>query len=549
MQSITDIINAIGGYIGMILIVPLVGTGIYLTLRMRFIQIRKLKHSWEIIRGVYDDPRDAGDITHFQALSAALSATIGIGNIAGVATAIHYGGPGAMFWMWVTAFFGMCTKYVECTLSQKYRKINPDGSASGGPMYYIELGLGKSWKPLAVIFAFCAALCSFGTGNMVQSFTVADSFYDEFAIPRWITGLVVASLVALVIIGGIKRIGQVASRLVPYMSVIYILGGLIILSIHWSHVPEAFLLIFQHAFEPVAGLGGFAGATMLCALNWGVKRGLFSNEAGQGSAPIAHAAAKTGEPIREGAVAMVGPLLDTLIICSITGLVIISTGVWKDKQITNKYLKDIEILTNDAKYVQNTQLEGSRFVGEFVVTDGIVKGVQLAVNHGSIEEAVIISADGQLFNGRIEVDSTGTMKALDSAVVVGNLQVMGKMRQNGSLLTAFAFSRGLPGKWGSIIVNIGVFLFAISTMISWSYYGDRSVQYLWGNKAVLPYKWIYVGFNFLGSVLALEVVWGLGDIALSIMSFPNLLALLFLAVPVARWQKDYFSREHKKFKL
>jgi len=548
MQTITDIINTIGGYIGMILIVPLVGTGIYLTLRMRFVQIRKLKHSWEIIRGVYDDPNDAGDITHFQALSAALSATIGIGNIAGVATAIHYGGPGALFWMWVTAFFGMCTKYVECTLSQKYRNINPDGSASGGPMYYIEKGLGKNWKFLAIVFAFCAALCSFGTGNMVQSFTVADSMYDEFAIPRWITGLVVATLVALVIIGGIKRIGQVASRLVPFMSVVYILGGMVILFIYRDNIVSSFAMIFEYAFTPLAGLGGFAGATMMYALNWGVKRGLFSNEAGQGSAPIAHAAAKTGEPIREGAVAMVGPLVDTLIICTITGLVILSTGAWQDKQDTHKLLKNVDFLTEESQYLQNTILEGERFAGEFQVELGKVKGVQLAINHGSIDEAFIGFSQTEPFTGTISVDSSGAATVLSSDANLADLTVYGLMRQNGSLLTAFAFNRGLPGKWGSIIVNLGVFLFALSTMISWSYYGDRSVQYLWGDKAVLPYKWVYVTFNFVGSLLALEIVWGLGDMALSIMSFPNLLALLLLAGPVAKWQKDYFSREHKRFK-
>ncbi|TKJ38449.1 sodium:alanine symporter family protein [candidate division LCP-89 bacterium B3_LCP] len=549
MQTLTDIINTIGSYIGMVLIVPLVGTGIYLTLRMRFVQIRKLKHSWEIIRGVYDDPEDAGDITHFQALSAALSATIGIGNIAGVATAIHYGGPGALFWMWVTAFFGMCTKYVECTLSQKYRKINPDGSASGGPMYYIEKGLGTGWKPLAVIFAFCAVLCSFGTGNMVQSFTVADSFRTEFGIPTWVTGLAIASLVALVIIGGIKRIGLVASKLVPFMSALYIIAALTILGMYFSEIPVAFGRIMEGAFTPLAGLGGFAGATMLYTLNWGVKRGLFSNEAGQGSAPIAHAAAKTGEPIREGAVAMVGPLLDTLIICTMTGLVILVTGAWTGKQMTNKPLTDVEFLQPGSEYTTNTKLDGEEFVGEFVVNYGKPEEVSLAANHGIIDGALIGYTEDEPFNGKLVVDDDGNIAVVDSEVKTGDLLVYGMMRQNGSLLTSFAFSIGLGGgPWGSWLVTIGVFLFAISTMISWSYYGDRSVQYLWGDKAVLPYKWVYVCFNFLGSILALEVVWGLGDVALSLMSFPNLLALLILAVKVATWQKDYFSREHRRFR-
>ncbi len=548
MQALTDFINELSAFFGIVLIVPLIGTGVYLTLKMRFIQMRKLKHSWEIIRGVYDNPKDAGDITHFQALSAALSATIGIGNIAGVATAIHYGGPGALFWMWVTAFFGMCTKYVECTLSMKYRKINPDGSASGGPMYYIEKGLGTGWKPLAVIFAFCAALCSFGTGNMIQSFTVADSFRTEFGIPTWITGLTIATIVALVIIGGIKRIGQVASRLVPFMSALYIIAAVTILLTHFAQVPNAFSMIFKHAFTPLAGLGGFAGATMFYTLNWGVRRGLFSNEAGQGSAPIAHAAAKTGEPVREGAVAMVGPLIDTLIICTMTGLVILTTGAWQDKEMTNKPLSGIEFLQIGSEYVQNTKLDGARFIGEFEVSEGAARGVELGANHGLVEGAVIGFSADEIFSGKIAVDSAGVVTIPDSDHNAGDLLVFGKMRQNGSLLTSFAFSKGLGGKWGSWLVTIGVFLFAISTMISWSYYGDRSVQYLWGDKAVLPYKLVYVFFNFLGSILALEVVWGLGDVALSLMSFPNLLALLILAVKVSDWQKDYFSREHKRYK-
>ena len=549
MQALTDLINQLSGYFGAVLIIPLIGTGIYLSLRMRFIQIRKLRHSYDIIRGIYDDPKDEGDITHFQALSAALSATIGIGNIAGVATAIHYGGPGAIFWMWVTAFFGMCTKYVECTLSQAHRKINPDGSASGGPMYYIEKGLGTSWKPLAVIFAVCAVLCSFGTGNMVQSFTVADSFRTDFGIPTWITGLAIASIVALVIIGGIKRIGQVASKLVPFMSILYIGTASIILLSHIEQVSGAFSLIIKSAFTPMAGIGGFTGATMFYALTWGVKRGLFSNEAGQGSAPIAHAAAKTAEPIREGVVAMVGPLIDTLIICTMTGLVIICTGAWQGKEMTNKPLNAIEFLTTGSEYAQNNKLDGARFAGEFDVENGKVTDIVLAVNHGSIDDAEVRLTDGQMFNGSIAVDSAGVVTILKGGESIGSTLVYGKMRQNGSLLTAYAFTKGLGGsQWGSWLVTIGVFFFAISTMISWSYYGDRSVQYLFGDKAILPYKWVYVFFNFLGSILALEVVWGLGDVALSLMSFPNLLALIILAGSVAVMQKDYFSRQHKRFK-
>jgi AGCS family alanine or glycine:cation symporter len=439
-----------------ILVVLLVGTGVFITLRLGFPQLKYVKHAIQVTMGKFDDPKDAGDITHFQALSAALSATIGIGNIAGTATAIHYGGPGALFWMWITAIFGTSLKYTECTLSMKFRKINPDGSASGGPMYYIEQGLG--WKWLAIVFACSAAVCSFGTGNAIQAFTVADQMNSEFAIPTWITGLFMALLVGTVIIGGIKRIGQVASKLTPTMTVIYVTGGLLILLLNIDKLPGAFASIFQYAFSPPGMIGGFAGSAFVHTMVWGVKRGLFSNEAGQGSAPIAHAAAKTEEPVREGTVAMMGPYIDTIIVCSITGLCIIVTNAWT------------------------------------------------------------ATVDGQALNG--------------------------------SPMTTFAFSEGLTLLKGAgrYIVTASVFLFALSTMISWSYYGDRSVQYLFGNRWVMPYRFVYCIVLFLGSVLKLETVWGFGDIALGIMTIPNLIAILALSGVTARISKEYYSRKHVPYK-
>jgi len=278
MDTVKSVIDFTGGIVWNwppqlpFLVILLVGTGIFLTVRLRFIQIRRFRHSLEVIAGHYDNPKDEGDISHFQALSAALSATVGIGNIAGVATAIHYGGPGALFWMWVTAIFGMCTKYVECTLSHYYRILHPDGSASGGPMYYIEKGLGSGWKWLGVAFAALAVICSFGTGNAIQSFTVADSFRADLGVPPWITGLITSTLVALVILGGIRRIGQVACRLAPGMAIIYVTGGLLVLVLNYDHIPATFALIFNEAFTPTAGLGGFAGATMTWTLIWGIKR-------------------------------------------------------------------------------------------------------------------------------------------------------------------------------------------------------------------------------------------------------------------------------------
>jgi len=436
------------------LVILLLGAGVFVTLRLGFVQIRKFWHAWEVISGKYDDPNEDGDITHFQALSAALSATVGIGNIAGVATAIHYGGPGALFWMWVTAIFGMSLKYAECTLSVEYREINEDGSASGGPMYYIEKGLGKAWKPMAIFFAVCAVVSSFGSGNAVQSFTVADQFRSDFGIPGYITGLVLVTVVAMVILGGIKRIGKVTAKLAPIMAILYVLAAMAAIILNIERVPSIIGIIFKSAFTPTAQIGGFAGATFLYTLVWGVKRGLFSNEAGQGSAPIAHAAAKTDEPVREGTVAMLGPFIDTLIICTMTGLVILLTGAW-------------------------TYVDGS-----------------------------------------------------GSAL-------------NGSPMTAYAFQQALApifGGYGKYLITLAVLLFAVSTAISWSYYGDRAAEYLFGTKAIKPYKYMFLVMFFLGSIFKLEVVWGFADIALGLMAIPNLIAVIFLIPKVVKMTKKYFTK-------
>jgi AGCS family alanine or glycine:cation symporter len=438
------------------MIALLVGTGLFISCRMGWIQLRRIKHAIDITRGKYDDPKHAGDISHFQALSAALSATIGIGNIAGVATAIHYGGPGALFWMWLTGILGTSLKYAECTLSMKYRKINPDGSASGGPMYYMEKALG--WKWLAVVFAGAASVCALGTGNGIQAFTVADQIHSDFGIAPWITGVVIAVLVGAVIIGGIKRIGRVASVLAPSMTVIYIVGSMTVILLNLDKIPGAFMQIIDGAFSPPGVVGGFAGSTFMYTLVWGIKRGLFSNEAGQGSAPIAHAAAKTDEPVREGTVAMMGPYIDTLTICTLTGLCILVTDAW-------------------------------------------------------------------------------------TVVVNGNAL-------NGSPMTAYAFKQGLTfmGGYGGYVVTGAVLLFASSTMIAWSYYGDRSIQYLFGDKAVMPYRYLFCIMIFVGAISGLEEIWTFGDVALGVMAIPNLIALIALSGVTAKLTKEYYSREHKPYK-
>ncbi|HUO85880.1 MAG TPA: amino acid carrier protein, partial [Thermoanaerobaculia bacterium] len=330
----------VGGEMIPFLVIALLGTGIFLTVRLSFIQLRRLGHGFAVTSGKYDDPEEPGDVAHFQALTTALSATVGIGNIAGVAIAIHWGGPGALFWMWVTAFLGMAIKYTEVTLAQHYRDVGPDrdprrweGSVSGGPMYYMERGLGgmgwgRAAKFLAVFFAIALTITSFLTGNAVQANTVADTMMSEFGIAPWLTGVSTSLIVGLVIIGGIRRIGRVTAVLAPLMATVYVLGALAILAMNAAEIPGTFGLIFREAFNPSAGVAGTGVGALLFTMMWGVRRGLFSNESGQGSAPIAHAAAKTDEPVSEGSVALLEPFIDTLVICTMTGLVILVTGVW-----------------------------------------------------------------------------------------------------------------------------------------------------------------------------------------------------------------------------
>ena len=304
-----------------------------------------------MVSGKYDDPNAPGDVTHFQALTTALSATVGIGNIAGVAIAIHWGGPGAIFWMWVTALLGMATKFSEVTLAQKFRVKTSTGSVSGGPMYYIEKGLGKKWKPMAIFFAFALMVMGFISGNAVQANTLADLVETIFQVPAWLTGAITAAVVGMVIIGGISRIGRVTSILAPSMAALYVLGGLIVLGFNYEAIIPAFKLIFSEAFNPTAGVAGTGAGVFLQTLIWGVRRGLFSNEAGQGSAPIAHSAAKTDEPVSEGVVALLEPFIDTILICSITALTILTTGVWKNTTPT-----EIDLGSGDITYV----VEGER---------------------------------------------------------------------------------------------------------------------------------------------------------------------------------------------
>ena len=476
-----------------LMIIALVGTGIFVTLKLGFPQIRYFLHGIKVTRGIYDNPEDEGDLNHFRALATALSATVGIGNIAGVATAIYYGGPGAMFWMWVTAFFGTTLKFAESSLALKYREIDKYGFTAGGPMYTIEKGLGVKYRWLAVAFACFAVICSFATGNAIQSFTVSDQIYFvasqifgttsfltakhaifagfDLSVQQVINGIVLATLVGLVIIGGIRRIGNVTGFLSPFMAVIYVTAALLVLVANLNEIIPSISLIFKMAFNPPAQIAGAVGGSFLVMLNtmlWGIKRGLYSNEAGQGSAAIAHSTAKTKFAIREGSVAMLGPFIDTIIICSLTGLVIIVTNAW-----------------------HHTEFYTTRIDANF---------------------------SGELYNS--------------------------------SLLTSFAFKQGMSWlfNYGDKIVTISVLLFAISTAISWSFYGDRAANYLFGNRAKLPYKWIYVFFVFIGAIAQLEAVWAFGDAALGFMTFPNLIAIILLSGVLKKMTKEYFSIEHEVYK-
>jgi len=565
-ELVSTIITTVSGYVWgwpeqlPLIVVLLVGTGLITTLRLGWIQIRYFRHGIRVIRGEYDDPEHEGDLSHFQALSTALSATVGIGNIAGVATAIHYGGPGALFWMWVTAVFGMALKYTECTLSMKFRIILPGGSAAGGPMYSIEKGLGKSWKPLAVAFATFAVISSFGSGNAVQSFTVADQFRQDLGVPTWITGLVMASLVAMVILGGIRRIGRVTSKLVPFMAVLYVGTAMIVLLLNITEVPGTLWLIVSSAFEPAAEIGGFAGGTFVFMLTWGIKRGLFSNESGQGSAPIAHAAAKTDEPIREGVVAMLGPFIDTLIICTMTGLVILTSGVWHDKQEQQVAVNEqsaIVAVSDDAEVqVDGVIPAGDLAIGELQVDDGRPKNFRLIRNHSVVDNPqllvtknAVLMGDLRPFDGTLILgpDAEGelelaTLRDRAGMAMDGTLVLRGEAMQNGSPLTAWAFQRGLgkiAGGQGHLLITMAVFLFGLSTAISWSYYGDRSILYLAGPKWVMPYRVVFCVAHFLGAVYSLELVWAFGDMALGLMTVPNLISILLLTGVVKGWTKDY----------
>jgi AGCS family alanine or glycine:cation symporter len=439
----TDLITVLNEWAwGPPMLVLLLGTGIYLTVGLRFMPVRKIPEGFRMLfRGRRSSAE--GDIAPFSALMTSLSATIGTGNIAGVATAIALGGPGALFWMWMTALVGMATKYAEAVCAVRFREKDEQGHFSGGPMYYIKNGLHKRWHWLGVAFAIFGSLAGFGIANTVQSHSVSDVLQTTFEVPPLVTGLVLMVLVGAVILGGIKRIATVATFLVPLMALSYMVMAMIIIVGNLAEVPAAFSTIVSSAFNPVAATGGFAGATVWAALRFGVARGVFSNEAGLGSAPIAHAAARTNEPVEQGMVAMLGTFIDTLIVCTMTGLVIVIMDVW----------------------------------------------------------------------------SSGV---------------------SGASLTSMAFANGLAG--GHYVVAVGLCLFAFTTMIAWAFYGERCVVFLFGTKAILPFRLLWVLAVPVGTTMELHDVWLIADTLNALMAIPNLIALVLLGPLVFRLTREYLEK-------
>ena len=572
MDAFKDALNRIDGLLGSAAYFPIVllGVGLFFTLYLGFPQVRYFKRAWGVLFGRHTSKDAVGDTTHFQALSTALSGTVGTGNIAGVALAIHLGGPAALFWMWATAFVGMTTKFVEVTVSHKYRVTDDKGEIAGGPMYYMERGLSyaplaaffkrrgatrvaafferASFKWLAVLFAVATVASTLGSGNMPQADSMASGLASSFDIPHWLSGGVLALLLGLVIIGGIKWIARVASAIVPLMGILYAIGAFAVLASNLDQVAPSFAAVFRDAFTGSAATGGFLGASIAYAMNRGVNRGLFSNEAGQGSAPIAHASARADEPVSEGMVSLLEPFIDTLVICTLTGLVILSSGVWQEKF-------DNEFESFDTKFVAgaysdanpahvrgllghlsgDTPLQAAS--GTFDVVAGRLATTDITILHNrSVAEDVRFysqAAQGELY--------TGTITLADGALADDGLELRGKSLLQSVPLTVEAFKRSFFGVYGQYAVTLGLVLFAFSTAIAWSYYGDRAMTYLFGDtRAVLPFRIVYVIAFFLAAFVDTSLVWLISAVTLALMSLPNLLGIMLLSREMKQTVKDYW---------
>ncbi len=558
MQEINEFLILIDQYLGSSWwFVPLLlGTGIFFTVYLGFPQVRYFSFALKVVRGRFDKKSDQGDTSHFQALTTALSGTVGTGNIAGVAFAIHLGGPAALFWMLATAMVGMTTKFVEVTLSHKYREKISDGTMSGGPMYFMKnanfLLLGKKidMKWVGILFAFATVLSSFGTGSLPQINSISNSIYSSFGIDKMLTGGILAILLGVVIIGGIKRIAKITERLVPFMAVVYVIGAFSVILFNLENIVPSFISIFSEVFTGSAAVGGFLGASVSFAISRGVNRGLYSNEAGQGSAPIAHASAKTNEPVSEGLVAILEPFIDTIIICTITGLVLLSSGVWNEKHHNLFARADLEVLDrvyseNNNEDVENlfNYLNGNsvidKYNGSLVVSSGIIQEELTLIHARSIAEDILVyDNDGELYTGNLTV-ITGKIQE--------NLNIEGKSLVHSAPLTAIAFDRGFLGDYGNYIVSIGLLLFAFSTAIAWSYYGDRAMTYLFGAGSVIYFRIVYVIGFFIASFADTTIIWNVSLITIALMTVPNLIGLIWLRQEVKSTIKEYWINFKKEW--
>ncbi len=522
----------------------LLGVGLFFTLYLGFPQIRYFRHAWSVLAGKHAKVGAPGDTSHFQALSTALSGTVGTGNIGGVAFAIYLGGPAALFWMWMTAFLGMTTKCVEVTICHRYRVTDEQGRIAGGPMYFMERGLNLKW--LAVFFAVATVFSAFGTGNLPQSNNMATGLEASFGLPTWMSGLALAILLGLVIVGGIRRIALVAAAIVPLMGVLYAVGALAVAITNFENLGPSFAAVFEGAFNGSAAAGGFLGATFAYAFNRGVNRGLFSNEAGQGSAPIAHASARTEDPAAEGMVSLLEPFIDTLVICTLTGLVILSSGVWTEKFATDFAPFDTEFVAGE--YAEGNaddvkalfaHLSGgkaaARYAGQIEVVDGVGDLAGITVLHNrSIAEDVRFLLEGEPFTGVVEVES--------GRLATEGIDLRGRSLLHSVPLTAEAFKRSFFGHYGQYAVTLGLVLFAFSTAIAWSYYGDRAVTYLFGVRAVTPYRILYVAGFFTATIADTSLVWLISAVTLALMTIPNLVALLLGAKEIKALIDGYWRK-------
>lgn len=553
MEQLSSFLITLDGFLGSAQYFPilLLGVGIFFTVYLGFPQVRYFRHAWRILAGRYDDKDAPGDTTHFQALATALSGTVGTGNIGGVALALHVGGPAALFWMWATALFGMTTKFVEVLISYKYRVVDEEGHMAGGPMYYMDRGMNMRW--LAVLFAVACVATSFGTGSMPQANNIAQAMDATFGISPYWTGGILAVALGLVIIGGIKRIAAVTSKLVPFMAAAYGIGALAVITSNLEFVGPAFLSVFRDAFSGSAAAGGFLGASFAYAFNRGVNRGLFSNEAGQGSAPIAHASARGREPVSEGFVAILEPFIDTILICTLTGLVILSSGVWNEKFPNDFQDSDTIILAGDltdsdaqhvtalSAFLTDQPSSVQRYSGTIEVQNGEATHEGFTILHArSVAENVTYHI-GQ--NRRF----TGEVMVRDGRIAEPDVYLRGDSLIHSAALTVEAFNRSFLGGIGPYIVALGLMLFAFSTALAWSYYGDRSMTFLFGTKSIMPYRLVYVVGFFLAAIADTTLIWQIAAITMVVMTLPNLLGLVVMRQEIRQEIREYwtgFSKAH-----